>query len=103
MTDPSSGFYGLIGGPPDERRNVNAFRPPPTANKPINIDCLYHWELNRYQVVNITNTAWYKPGDMLTEEIIGEISKIPNWTINIGPYQLMKKIWDFIGPKLSLL
>jgi hypothetical protein len=103
VTEPEQPtFYGIL-PQPDDRRNINAYRPPPVAGKPVQIDLLYIWETGRYQVTRVTNTVWYNPGDMLTQEIVGEICKIHDWTISIQSYQLIKKVFDFIKPNLSLI
>jgi CO dehydrogenase/acetyl-CoA synthase delta subunit len=82
------------------------YREPPPANKDVTINLL---QFNApmvgiaYRVKTVTNTVWYKPGDWLTESVVAEICKIPRWTINIESYELLKKIMDTVGPKISLV
>lgn len=82
------------------------YREPPPSNKDVNISLLFLVAPGvgmAYQVKSVTNTVWYKPGDWLTESVVAEICKIPRWTITIDSYELMKKIMDTFGPKLSIL
>jgi hypothetical protein len=82
------------------------YREPPPSNKDVTINMLFAHAPGigmAYQVKNVTNTVWYKPGDWLTEEVVAEICKIPRWTINIESFELMKKIFEVIGPKISLI
>jgi hypothetical protein len=82
------------------------YREPPPSNKDVTISLL---QFNApgigivWRVKTVTNTVWYKPGDWLTESVVAEICKIPRWTVTIDSYELMKKIFDYIGPKISIL
>lgn len=79
------------------------YREPPPSNKDVEISLLFVSVGYVYQVKSVTNTTWYKPGDWLTESVVAEICKIPRWTIRIESYELLKKIFDIVGPKLSLV
>lgn len=82
------------------------YREPPPTNKDITINL---WQFNlpgvglAYRVKNVTNTTWYKCGDWLTEPVVAAICKLPRWTVNFEDYELMKKIFDFVSPKISIL
>jgi hypothetical protein len=92
--------------PPHPNQVNGTYREPPPSNKDVNIEL---WQFNApgigiaYRIKNVSNTVWYKPGDWLTESVVAEICKIPRWTIHIESYELMKKIFDVIGPKISLI
>jgi hypothetical protein len=79
------------------------YREPPPANKDVQISLLFLAVGYVYQVRTVVNTTWYKPGDWLTEPVVAEICKIPRWTVTIDSYELMKKVFDIVGPKLSIL
>ena len=83
-------------------RNINSYREPPPANKEVEISLLYMWETGRWQVVTVTNTTWYRPGDWLSEEVVDAICKIPRWTIKMQSYELLSKLVSFIKPNLVL-
>ena len=92
--------------PPKPNQVNGTYREPPPANKEVIVNL---WQFNlpgvglAYRVKNVSNTVWYKPDDWLTESVVAEICKIPRWTTNIESYELMKKIFEMIGPKLSLI
>jgi hypothetical protein len=96
----------VLTGPPKPNQVNGTYREPPPSNKDVNISLLLLVAPGvgiAYQVKSVTNTVWYKPGDWLTESVVAEICKIPRWTISIESYELMKKFFDMVGPKLSLL
>lgn len=93
----------VLTGPPKPNQVNGTYREPPPSNKDVTINLLFLSVGMVYQVRQVTNTVWYKPGDWLTESVVAEICKIPRWTITIDSYELMKKIFDVVGPKISLL
>lgn len=109
MSDASKPVYDqpqFVIDPPHPNQVNGTYREPPPLNKDITMNI---WQFNlpgvglAYRVRNINNTTWYKPGDWLTESVVAEVCKIPRWTVNIEDYELLKKIFDFVSPKISLL
>jgi hypothetical protein len=93
----------VLADPPKPNQVNGTYREPPPSNKDVQIHLLFLSLGMVYQVRQVTNTVWYKPGDWLTESVVAEICKIPRWTITIDSYELMKKIIDTVGPKISIL
>lgn len=96
----------VLTGPPKPNQVNGTYREPPPTNKDVSISLLFLAAPGvgfAYQVKTVTNTVWYKPGDWLTESVVAEICKIPRWTVSIDSYELMKKIFDVVGPKISLI
>jgi hypothetical protein len=92
--------------PPKPNQVNGTYREPPPSNKDVQISLLFAnlpMVGMAYQVKTVSNTVWYKPGDWLTESVVAEICKIPRWTVTIESYELLKKIFDVVGPKLSIL
>lgn len=89
--------------PPKPNQVNGTYREPPPTDKPISMNLLFLSMGMVYQVRTVVNTTWYKPGDWLTESVVAEVCKLKNWTVTIDSYELMKKIFDVVGPKISII
>ena len=74
--------------------------PPPPKGKKIEIALMWGDMARAYKVITIKNTTWYRPGIWLSEEIVGKICELPDWTVTLTDDDLWKNVLGFIGGKL---
>jgi len=61
--------------------------------KQVTLMLSYFRPTNAYEVKEISNSTWYKPGDWLTEATVKEIiDKMPNWEIIMAELDFLSKL-----------
>ena len=102
---------------PAERLDLHGHGPPaasaPAADqlKPINLILAWHGPLKRYEVINITETTYYKPGQFIPEDEVTHlcsyihdtngqlIPRYPHWHVSMSQFD----IFAFIGKLTGIL
>lgn len=74
----------------------------PLINKDVDLKLQYSGLLRAYQVVSITSTTWYKPGEWLHEDVVNDCCLQKGWKVTMVHLDLIERILSALSGVLKV-
>lgn len=79
-----------------------AVPPAPHPEKQVEMTLTYVSLTGLYKVEAITNSSHYRPGYLLTHDVVTNAHTWPNWKISASEFHWLEKVIDILKPKIGL-